>query len=378
MRETRASYLVNPATVDRDTLKGRNHFHIWSLGAEMVDAVIENWDQTKDLYLFVLEEYEIGYGNSTYGENLKVLARLIEQSGRKCYMFIGRDRADYGESKRYSWLPAKIKYVPMFWMYKLYIDMENAQHNYNSDGIINWEFEYTPKRTFCCYNHRSRWHRDYLLDELQKHHLLNNNDFTWHNFESEHHHDWKYWNPEITYLEGDNYVVKQPDPDLDTNWMFNQYVFPPKYLESAIHLVTETSFTDRFYSEKTFFPIFHEKPFIICGSPLQNQRLTDFGFKLYNFDYNFDHITDHKERVKALAKEIKRLSLIKPEKLYQDNKETAIYNRKLAIEYIKTGKKLPNHLIQLALNCNHEEEDVGALGGLRWYLESFNITNNNI
>jgi hypothetical protein len=84
------------------------------------------------------------------------------------------------------------------------------------------------------------------------------------------------------------------------------------YSNTLFEIVNETLVNDYhgtslFYSEKTFKPMTCFTPFIIFGQKHCNQKLEDFGFKLYTdvFDYKFDNINDTKQRYIAIIETVK-------------------------------------------------------------------------
>ena len=66
--------------------------------------------------------------------------------------------------------------------------------------------------------------------------------------------------------------------------------------------------TSLFWSEKTFRSIYHLQPFVVFGQHQANQKLQDYGYKLYDdlFDYSFDDERDTYKRWTKLKKELTR------------------------------------------------------------------------
>ena len=98
------------------------------------------------------------------------------------------------------------------------------------------------------------------------------------------------------------------------------------YSKTLFEIVNETMSEDYegtslFYSEKTFKPIGNFQPFIIFGQPHCNQKLQDYGFKLYHkhFDYEFDNEPDTYKRYMKIIEQLQKL-IIKINQMSRDEK----------------------------------------------------------
>jgi hypothetical protein len=114
------------------------------------------------------------------------------------------------------------------------------------------------------------------------------------------------------------------------------YVKPPEDYHSAlIDIVTETSLVSTFRTEKCVWPLVYMKPFVILGARYINHNLQKYGFELYDelIDYTFDTIESPRERVKAMAQEMRRLSELKLD-----------LNKQLMILKPKIERNLKNYL----------------------------------
>jgi GDP-L-fucose synthase len=144
------------------------------------------------------------------------------------------------------------------------------------------------------------------------------------------------WN----YLENKN--------DVYTNVMYTSY---KHYSSTLFNIVTETTH-DKFslnLTEKSFKPIANCHPFLIIGDLRVNEKLKDFGFKLYDnlIDYSFDSIYDNSERLDGALAEIKRIYNLGEEYIidwYKNNIETIEHNRDVFLSY---GK---NNILEKTLN----------------------------
>ena len=133
------------------------------------------------------------------------------------------------------------------------------------------------------------------------------------------------------------------------------------YHSSLFHIVNETHVDDfnkrsLFYSEKTFRPMIHLQPFLIFGQPYCNQKLQDYGFKIYDdyFDYSFDEEPDTKKRylkiIEAVKKTVNHLdSLNKFQQIDWrfKNQEKLLHNFNLVMGYNLEKEKFNNLITQL-------------------------------
>jgi hypothetical protein len=119
--------------------------------------------------------------------------------------------------------------------------------------------------------------------------------------------DLKTWNKTILPLTVDT-------DDFVTNhaMSLNSYL----HQQTLFQVVNETfaenwNGTSLFWSEKTFRSIYHLQPFVIFGQHQCNQKLQDYGYKLYDgiFDYSFDDERDtYKRWVKLKAQIVKQVN----------------------------------------------------------------------
>lgn len=116
----------------------------------------------------------------------------------------------------------------------------------------------------------------------------------------------------------------------------NLYADPPEDYNSAlIDIVTETSLVSTFRTEKCVWPLVYMKPFVILGARYINHNLQKYGFELYDelIDYTFDTIESPRERVNAMAQEMRRLNELKLD-----------FNEQLMILKPKIERNLKNYL----------------------------------
>jgi hypothetical protein len=166
---------------------------------------------------------------------------------------------------------------------------------------------YEINHLFFLKNRVAKDHRMLLLDELAKRNLIDEgtNKFTLidpHNKQGQ-------ILKEVggnTYTQG-RHVYEDEDPEALESNLYSEP--PPGYINCLIDVVSETSLTTHFRTEKSVWPIVYMKLFMIHGPQFVNQNLKKYGFELYDeiIDYSFDSIESPRERTIALAEELKRL-----------------------------------------------------------------------
>ena len=122
-------------------------------------------------------------------------------------------------------------------------------------------------------------------------------------------------------------ILEGANPNKDTD--------APKYLESWIHIVTETrmethtemdGLVDRFVSEKTFKPMFYKQPFIIVGQYKILESL-QWGYKTYGtFLMKNMIILKMVSTQKAIQNMQRWLSLLGKEAMYKEHEHVFEHN----------------------------------------------------
>jgi hypothetical protein len=131
------------------------------------------------------------------------------------------------------------------------------------------------------------------------------------------------------------------------------------YLNSYIYIVTETVFNDDvFISEKICNPIIVLQPFIVVAGPGYLKYLRDLGFKTFNgfIDESYDDIVNNHERMRAILKEIERISNMPIEDLhnwYQSIKPIVIHNRNLLSEKYARRELYIDNLEKFVRECKN-------------------------
>jgi hypothetical protein len=125
------------------------------------------------------------------------------------------------------------------------------------------------------------------------------------------------------------------------------------YLDSYIHIITETNFKkDIFPTEKLINPMVVLQPFILFGAPNYLKYIKSLGFKTFDgfIDESYDNEFDDGKRFQMLCNELKRLSNLSLDEIH--NWYISIipilkYNREYCVEFAKKHmfiENLKNHL----------------------------------
>ena len=127
----------------------------------------------------------------------------------------------------------------------------------------------------------------------------------------------------------------------------------PFYEDSFCSVVTESEFDSwnvRF-TEKFYFPIMYNRPFMILGAPKLISWIKEYGFKTFPelFDEGYDDEVDLRERTKLIVKNLKRLQ-DKSKKELQDLLEIVkpkiIHNKNLLKKYANYSMNQGGYTIQ--------------------------------
>lgn len=204
---------------------------------------------------------------------------------------------------------------------KFYSDLKAGTHNF--------------KNPFLTFNGRTRSHRTMWIDELANCKLINDGVVTYHQHpNAELKENWKYHTGEVL-TTTDEFVNN-----------FSSYEFNKNFLESFLHIPTETSVDTFLLSEKTAIPILCGLPTLTLGSRYYHKELKELGFKLYDeiFDYSFDSEPDLEKRIQKLMLNVKMVVDNKDrlDELYNKIKDKLEYNRNLALSMTVTDSYTPD------------------------------------
>lgn len=224
-----------------------------------------------------------------------------------------------------------VHYWDTYWMY----DTVTEEQVVNKIRPIEYHYVYM--------NHRAHPWRCYLMDLVAKHDLLKYGAVSWHTIPDPTVYTWKYFKPEIMKLS-DSFAKSR-----------YYYTLPNEYYKSFAQLVSESTTSATFMTEKTCIPLFLGKPFLVAGPPNYHKFLETLGFESYTeiFDYSFDSITDQGQRFEALLENFDKLCKLPISELTKLNKKLEkkiIRNKNLAETMGKSQSNKPQILKNIPKN----------------------------
>ena len=176
---------------------------------------------------------------------------------------------------------------------------------------------------FSCLNSVPKIHRLIMLNKLYQHNTQQDvfHSFLWDKQQhAKNHLNTDYWKTDIAQYDTEyNYFVENlmhmcpilVDDISDKDTYLNDHsVSSPAYSQSALNIITESSHSRLFFSEKTWKPIFAKQLFMSINAPGSIAKLEEFGFDVFRdlIDHTYDQHTDLVQRVDACVAEVRRLS----------------------------------------------------------------------
>lgn len=204
---------------------------------------------------------------------------------------------------------------------------------YSNNAHENKNFKYP----FLTFNGANKIHRTKLIDNLAKYNLIDQGIVTYHNVPNLNEYAWKYHNGSVLTI----------DDEFKNH--YNSYMFNNIFLESFLHIPTESMIDYPLMSEKTAIPLLNKLPFLVLGSQNLHRKMSlKFGFKLYNeiFDYSFDRKNRLDDRIKGIIKNIQYVISQKNNlnELYKTIQDKVDFNKNLALEIIHDYNSMPKVL----------------------------------
>lgn len=267
----------------------------------------------------------------------------------------------------------QIKVFPVNWSlsakseeYKRLLNDEKTSfnNNHNICSVVKKEdvnLEVTRNKHFVMFNRRLRPHRYYSILLFNKMNILDKFDisfdfdtcrtydftedgYSYHGTDSKFRDLLLKENEKVLNGELTKSIIDYDD--LPNVWGFN-FEQKESYLNSYIHIITETNFFERglYLSEKTWKPMGQLQPFIMMGPVGSLKLIRSYGFKTFDgfIDERYDTIENNEERFKFLIKEIERLSNLSKEELKNWYKsifsDILVHNQKVLIDYKSKDKK---------------------------------------
>ena len=249
---------------------------------------------------------------------------------------------------------------PDFWFIRSHFYMNQiAGTNYKNLNNDNYQF----KIPFISLNGRYRHYRAEFIDTLAKFNFIKDGCVSFHQeYKQTQTYDWKYHDGSILTID-DNY-----ENTSDT------YLFNDSFINSFLHIPTESTIDVFLMSEKTAMPILCKKPFIVLGAVGYHKSLqTVLGIEPYDeiFDYSFDSEPDLSKRITMMMKNIKFVIDNKDSLniLYSKIKDKIERNYRRAIDSVENFEKVPEIIKKYYL---HIEDTKNPINGFDIELLNFN------
>ena len=192
-------------------------------------------------------------------------------------------------------------------------------------------YDNVPVHKFSCLNSVPRMHRIILLNELHRQSLINSIQLSfWYNKQNHSKNylssdgyflaDKEMYANEFSYFTknvADKCPILLDDGAVDDIHNPNEYtadysIDSVAYKDTALNIITETSVTQQFFTEKTFKAIYAKQFFLLVCAPNSVDRLRKFGFDVYDdvIDHSYDKEPNLVKRINMIANEIARLQNI--------------------------------------------------------------------
>ena len=228
--------------------------------------------------------------------------------------------------------------------------------NYYFQKASKVKLDPTAKKTkdFLFYNGKMRPHRLYSVAKMKEQNLLDNSytsftgtTHTGENYSIEEALDGEDDPNIIKFAENFQPMVLDVEPSKFDKGMMAE-THSSHYSDSYFSIVSESSITVRFITEKTYKPIYNLHPFIIIGPARFLELLRDKGYQTFPeiFDESYDKEEDHVTRVNMVINEVKKfvqLSSQIKDRVYENSIDKLYYNRD---NFIKNQNQF-NDLLQV-------------------------------
>ena len=104
-------------------------------------------------------------------------------------------------------------------------------------------------------------------------------------------------------------IMLKDDPEY-SKYVQDYKTETPAYSNTALNIITETTYDQQFFTEKTWKPIYSKQLFLLISAPGSVKRLRDFGFDTYDdvIDHSYDNENNLEKRIQMVVSEMKRLN----------------------------------------------------------------------
>ena len=220
---------------------------------------------------------------------------------------------------------------PMYWLYQSYT--ENISEKFNFEELRDRFQPSNFTKLFTSLNNLAHPHRAILIDELHKKDLLDKGHTSFRNPENLDVSEYlESWTQEKLFLD-----------EIENRGERPEHFIPEHIIKSPISVIAESQPDLLFITEKTWFPIFLKKPFLILSAQNFHTYLTYYGFRLNTelFDYSFDQKTDVRERARGIAENLEKVQNLSYQEIYERTREVCEHNYNRAVEIVTNELFIP-------------------------------------
>jgi hypothetical protein len=195
---------------------------------------------------------------------------------------------------------------------------------------------------FTSLNGRAHPWRCMFIDYMYKENLFQHGFISWHNTEEwSYQYDFKWWTPER--MEFDQKWIEAKK----FHSFLNIFIPPEEFKDSLFSIISESHPRALFITEKTYVPIYHQRPFLISGAPYTHRYLKKMGFKLFDevIDYSFDKELDDEKRCEMFMKEVAKLCQYDITELQNKLQKKVLYNFNNLLNIVQTNEHASDSIL---------------------------------
>jgi hypothetical protein len=277
-----------------------DYFFQWGIDNfnEVIDRIESG--ETKKLVLFGPEEHEFpsffhdrrrfnifkGYLKEKDVELVLISGGVNDTALNSIYYLAGAEGL-------HSW--------PTFFLHHtLWSNLANSRKPLGHNKVI--------EKHFTSLNGRAHPWRCLFIDHMYKENLFDNGFISWHNSDNWHLNDYykfQWWKPKNISCDTHWDLISRTTGQQDLSKA------PDVFKRSLFSIISESNTKCVFITEKTWVPIYNQRPFLIYGAPNTHLYLEQLGFKMFDeiIDYSFDKEPDDDIRAQMFMHEVKKMTL---------------------------------------------------------------------
>ena len=299
--------------------------HAWDYVIDDLESVIINGRYTEINFIWQLE-WELWLTQNTVdhinSNNIKVnvITCVINDAWLRKHVIDRGIRSELVTTE--TW--------PSFWFMRSHLILDShGNSHYQNINTRTPDFKYP----FLTFNNRVKTHRTMLVDLLCKHGYMDKGIITYHQQSSNGQLEWRHYSGEPITIDDDYTVHNVP------------HSFNEKFIQSFLHIPTESTLDTAIISEKTANPILCKLPFLTLGPKNYHRDLANMGFEPYTeiFDYSFDKESNLEKRIEKLLINVQFVidNQHRLNELYAVIEPKLERNRRRALKYVESYKLLP-------------------------------------